>query len=103
MTSSAAPRSRLTRTASRRLKEGLAELAGVRVVTPLSHELSAGLVCCELDGLAPREAVDRLRDEHGVVASVTPYATEYVRFGPSIANDETDVDAALEAVRGLTG
>jgi len=85
-----------------RLKEGLAELPGVSVVTPIDPELSAGLVCCELAGLHPGEAVDRLREEHGVIASVTPYATEYVRFGPSIANDESDVDAALEAVAALT-
>lgn len=85
-----------------RLKEGLAELPGVRVVTPLAPELSAGLVCCELAGLGPGDAVDRLREEHGVLASVTPYATSYLRFGPSIANDEGDVDAALEAVRALT-
>jgi len=85
-----------------RLKEGLAELARVRVVTPVAEELSAGLVCCELDGLSPPEAAFRLRDEHRVIASVTPYATSYLRFGPSIANDEADVDAAVEAVRSLT-
>ena len=85
-----------------RLKEGLAELAGVRIVTPIAEELSAGLVCCELDGLGPPDAAFRLRDEHRVIASVTPYATSYLRFGPSIANDEADVDAAVEAVRALT-
>lgn len=85
-----------------RLKEGLAELAGVSVVTPMAPGLSAGLVCCELAGTGPGEAVDRLREQHGVLASVTPYATSYLRFGPSIANDEADVDAALEAVRALT-
>ena len=84
-----------------RLKEGLAELPGVSVVTPMAPELSAGLVCCELAGLSPGDAVDRLREEHGVIASVTPYATSYLRFGPSIANDEADVDAAVEAVRAL--
>jgi hypothetical protein len=36
-----------------------------------------------------------------VIASVTPYATEYVRFGPSIANTEEDVEQALGAVRSL--
>jgi selenocysteine lyase/cysteine desulfurase len=48
-----------------------------------------------------REAVDRLRAEHQVVATVTPYATEYLRFGPSVANTEDDVDRALEAVAAL--
>ena len=33
--------------------------------------------------------------------SVTPYATQYLRFGPSIANQEGDVDRALEAVAAI--
>jgi selenocysteine lyase/cysteine desulfurase len=36
-----------------------------------------------------------------VIASVTPYRTRYVRFGPSVANTADDVDAALEAVKAL--
>jgi selenocysteine lyase/cysteine desulfurase len=36
-----------------------------------------------------------------VIASVTPYRTRYVRFGPSIANTDDDVDRALEAVAGV--
>jgi selenocysteine lyase/cysteine desulfurase len=52
----------------------------------------------EAASTSPPEVVDRLREEHQVVASVTPYATAYVRFGPSVANTEEDVDRALEAV-----
>ena len=36
-----------------------------------------------------------------VVASATPYATRYVRFGPSVANTEDDVDRALAASPAL--
>ena len=86
---------------ARRLKEGLAEIRGVRLVTPLDETLSAGLVCFEVDAMPARDAVDRLLAEHRVVASVTPYATEYVRLGPSLANTEGDVDQTLEAVRAL--
>jgi len=67
----------------------------------MEESLSAGLVCCDVSGRPAREVVDRLRGEHKVVASVTPYATEYLRFGPSIANQEADVDRALEAVASL--
>jgi selenocysteine lyase/cysteine desulfurase len=35
------------------------------------------------------------------VASATPYATRYVRFGPSIANTEDDVDRTLAAVASV--
>ena len=83
------------------LKEGLAEIAGVHVITPLADELSAGIVCFELDSLSAREAVDVLRARHRIVASVTPYAEEFVRLGPSIANGPEDVDATLRAVRAL--
>ena len=84
-----------------RLKEGLAEIDGVTVKTPMDEELSAGLVAVELARSRPRDAVDRLREEHKVVTSVTPYATEYLRFGPSVANTEDDVDEAIAAVAAI--
>jgi isopenicillin-N epimerase len=86
---------------ARRLKDGLAEIPGVRVITPAADELSAGIVCFEIEALPAREAVDALRARHRIVASVTPYAAEYVRLGPTIANGPEDVDAALRAVRAL--
>jgi selenocysteine lyase/cysteine desulfurase len=92
---------RRTHVLANRLKEGLAEIRGVTVKTPMDEALSAGLVCAEVAGARPGEIVDRLRDEHRIVASVTPYATEYLRFGPSIANDENDVDRAVEAVAAV--
>jgi selenocysteine lyase/cysteine desulfurase len=82
------------------LKDGLSEISGVTVITPRDEELSAGIVCCEVGGDA-RGAVQALEADHRVVASVTPYAAEYVRFGPSIANTEEDVETALRAVREL--
>jgi hypothetical protein len=39
--------------------------------------------------------------EAGIVASATPYATSYLRLGPSLATDEEQVDAAIEAVAAL--
>ena len=90
-----------TRALAARLKTGLAAIDGVEVMTPRGAGLSAALVCAAVAGRRPEEIVDRLRDEHRVIASVTPYATRYVRFGPSVANDEGDVDRALEAVRGI--
>jgi selenocysteine lyase/cysteine desulfurase len=83
------------------LKDGLAGVPGVTVVTPADPALSSGLVCADVAGVPPPELVDRLREEHRVIASVTPYATAYLRFGPSIANTETDVDRAVVAVAAL--
>ena len=89
------------RSLATRLKEGLAEIPKVRLVTPMSEHLSAGIVCFEVDGLDPPTAVDRLRREHRIAASVTPYAQPYVRLGTGLWVDEADVDAALDAVARL--
>jgi selenocysteine lyase/cysteine desulfurase len=92
-----------TRSLATRLKEGLLEIPGVILRTPLDEGLSAGLVCCDVD--LPTTTLDdlvvRLRRDHGVVATLTPYATTYLRFGPSIVNSEEDVDVALAALREL--
>jgi len=90
-----------TRSLARRLKEGLATTQGVRLRTPLDERLSSGLVCFELRDLAARAAVARLRSEHDVVLSVTPYRTEYVRAGPSVLNTPEEVDRLLDAIRSL--
>ncbi len=84
-----------------RLKDGLAEIGGLTVVTPRDEPLAAGLVCVDVVGRDPGEVADRLREEASVIASVTPYAVRYLRFGPSIANTEDDVDRAVEAVSAL--
>jgi selenocysteine lyase/cysteine desulfurase len=90
-----------TRALATRMKEGLANIQGVTVKTPMDESLSAGLVCCDVSGRPAGELVDRLREEHNVIASVTPYAKQYLRFGPSIANQQADVDRALEAVAAI--
>ncbi|MFE9690231.1 aminotransferase class V-fold PLP-dependent enzyme [Micromonospora sp. NPDC005806] len=89
-----------TRELADRLKEGLAGMRGLRLVTPRSAELSAGIVCCAVPDVPVGEAVGRLTAA-GVIASSTPYNPSHLRFGATIANSEADVDAALRAVRGL--
>ena len=84
-----------------RMKEGLSEIPGMRVKTPRDEALSSGLVCAVIPRLPASTIVERLREEHRVVASVTPYVWQYVRFGPSVANNEEDVDQALEAVAAV--
>jgi selenocysteine lyase/cysteine desulfurase len=83
-----------------RLKEGLAELPGLTLVTPASPEVSAGIVCLDVPGQRPPDVVAKLR-EKGVVGSSTPYATSYVRLGPSLATNPDQVDEAIEAVSSL--
>jgi selenocysteine lyase/cysteine desulfurase len=88
-----------THTQAAQLKEGLAEVPGVTVVTPPGDDLSAGIVCFDVDGSAPPDVLGRLA-EAGISASVTPYATEHVRAGPSIVTTPDEVDALVEALRG---
>jgi selenocysteine lyase/cysteine desulfurase len=84
-----------------RLKEGLAKIPSVTLITPDDPAMSAGIVCCAIEGYEyPADAVAALR-EAGVVASVTPYAQQYVRFGPSIVTTPEQIDRVVAAVRGL--
>jgi selenocysteine lyase/cysteine desulfurase len=83
-----------------RLKEGLAKVPSVRLITPDDPDMSAGIVCCEVDGMDTYSAVAMLR-QAGVVASVTPYAQQYLRFGPSIVTTPEQMDRVVDAVREL--
>jgi len=73
----------------------------VRLITPMEDDLSAGIVCFDIDGMRPHAVVRALR-ERRIVATVTPYATTHARLTPSIINTEAEIDAALRAIRELT-
>ena len=84
-----------------RLKDGLRTIRGVRLITPASTKLSSGLVCLSVGDQDPADVVTRLYARSRIVASVTPYSTQYVRLGPSILNTPGEVDHALRAIRAL--
>jgi selenocysteine lyase/cysteine desulfurase len=88
------------RTLATRLKTALSEVRGVRLRTPRSPGLSAGLVCFEVAGRDPSEVVARLASRR-IVSSVTPYAQRYVRLGASIVNSTEDIDRAVRAIADL--
>ena len=48
-----------THALAQRLKNGLAEVKGVRLVTPQRPNLSGGIVCFEVEGREPFDIVDR--------------------------------------------
>ena len=89
-----------TQALARQLKEGLRAMAHVRLATPLAEELSAGIVCFDVDGRNAAEVRDHLLADK-VVASLTPYAVEHVRLGPSMVTSPGDVDRALGSIRAL--
>jgi selenocysteine lyase/cysteine desulfurase len=85
-----------------RLKDGLAELDHVTLVTPRDPEVSAGIVCFDVAGQSSVDSVNALQ-RRGIRASVTPYAVTHVRLGCSLHVLEADVDAAVEGVKALRG
>lgn len=82
------------------LKEGLAEMAHVTLHTPRADDLSAGIVCFEVNGLSAEQVVTRLHTR-GIVASVTPYATRYARLAPSLLTSPEEVNTTLREVENL--
>jgi selenocysteine lyase/cysteine desulfurase len=85
-----------------RLKDGIADLPNVHLVTPTEPELSSGIVCCDVGGRPPADVVQDLHSTHKIVASVTPYHVPYVRFGPSIVTSPEQVDGAVQALAEMT-
>jgi isopenicillin-N epimerase len=83
------------------LKDGLINLRHVKVHTPLSRDLSSGIVCFEVEGWNPDQVVEQLRQRR-IIASVTPYATQYVRLAPSLLTSPEEVEKTVEAIRTIT-
>lgn len=84
-----------------RLKAGLAQDPKVTLHTPMSGDLSAGLVAFEVAGVAAPEVVRRLLASR-IIASTSPYAVSYARLAASLVNTPEEVDRAVQAVRALT-
>ncbi len=72
-------------------------MSHVKLYTPMSSELSAGLVCFDVDGIGPEEVVMRMHDK-GIIMSSTPYRESYPRFAPSLINNENEIDRALAGI-----
>ena len=89
-----------THALNRRFKRGLAQMRHVRLYTPQSDRVSAGIVCFDVRDFSPETVVDRLR-ARGIIATATPYSPSYARVSPSILNTPSEVDRALAAIRAM--
>ena len=81
-------------------KQGLAKMSHVKLYTPMSTELSSGLVCFDVKGRAPEAVVKQMHGQ-GVIMSNTPYRQSYARFAPSLLNNEAEIDQALAGIAAM--
>lgn len=93
-----------------RLRERLAEIPGVRLLSPPAPD-GVGIVTLAVDGMDPAEAARRLDRDHGVLcraglhcapeshALLGTLGTGAVRLSVGWATTEEEVDRAAEAVR----
>lgn len=81
-------------------KEGLAKMAHVTLHTPMSTDLSCGLVCFDVNGMAPDLVVKRMHKK-GIIMSSTPYRHSHARFAPSLLNNEQEIETALSEIQAM--
>ena len=91
---------RRTHDLASQLKSGLAAMPHVRVRTPISPTMSAGIVSFDVAGMSARGVVSRLR-QWRIIGSDAPYGVSHARLTPSIRNTPEDVAFALKAVAAL--
>ena len=85
---------------NQQMKQGLAKMAHVTLHTPISQDLSSGIVCFEVEGMTPRQVTERLR-QRKIIGSVTPYATQYARVAPSLLTSSEEIDQTLREIQKL--
>ena len=90
------------RSLNNQCKAGLAANPKVTLHTPMSGDLSAGLVAFEVAGIKPGDVVKQLLAKR-IIASTSPYAVTYARLAPSLVNTTEQVEAAVRAVREISG
>ena len=83
-----------------RLKNGLVEVPGVKVLSPLEGPGACGLVSFVVEGVEPEQAVSRLWDRRRVVIRPVAFPS-CIRASLDFFNTEEEVDLLLEGVREL--
>jgi selenocysteine lyase/cysteine desulfurase len=83
------------------LKRGLAEIPNVKLLTPMSDELSSGIVVFDIPGKGAEE-VERALHAHGIIASITPKRQQaHPRLTPAVFNTPEEIERTLAAVRAV--
>lgn len=85
---------------SRQLKKGLSKMQHIKLYTPLDDDLSAAIVCFDVEGLTPKAVVAKLKAKN-IIASTTPYDVSYARLTPGVYNTPDEIDRVLNHIRDL--
>jgi isopenicillin-N epimerase len=83
-------------------KGEMAKLPKVKVHTPMSADLAAGIIAFEVAGYTPQQVVQKLHDLQ-IIASVVPgfYNPLLARVAPSLLTLENDVARTVRAIASL--
>ena len=89
-------------TLNRQFKEGVKKMPHVKLHTPMAENLSAGIVCFDVQGMTPEEVQTKL-GERSIITTVTPafYAGHYARVGTSLMTLPGDIEIALREIYNL--
>jgi selenocysteine lyase/cysteine desulfurase len=83
------------------VKNELAKMPHVKLYTPRSRELSAGMVCFDVRNMAQTAVVETLLKKHRILASTTPYPVSYARVVFGLQNNEAEVEKTVKAIAEL--
>jgi selenocysteine lyase/cysteine desulfurase len=81
-------------------KQALGELKHVTLKTPMSPELSAGIIAFEVKGVSSIEVERRLKAQ-GIVSAHAPYSPSYARLTPGLLNDPSEIEPTISAIAAL--
>lgn len=82
------------------VKQALAGMKHVTLHTPMSPELSAGIICYEVARRRPDEVVSRLRAKN-IITTTSPYQVSYARVTPALFNTPAELETVLAEIRAL--
>jgi len=82
------------------LKKGMNNIKHISLHTPLSNSLSAGINSFEVQGMAPKKVIGKLRKAN-IIASTSPYKTVYARLTPCIINTEEEVKQCISVLEKI--
>jgi len=78
------------------------DIKGVTLHTPQDPDLSGGLSCYEIAGLAPDQIETRLAAKR-IRTSTSPYKTPYARVAAGVMNTPDEIEIVLREIRTLAG